>query len=160
MEQIKDTEVSRLVKQIGEHYRSNISNRYLRPVLRQFQLDETTWGLIEVLTEKVELYKGEGFYLDEMYRQIAACARLVEECKKFNMRNRMSATLTGKSDKLLHEIAASNFSSNLQIFADLLAQLYLHLADLDKKQSGNRQPVFSKMGELHNVGHLLVGVEL
>jgi len=159
MDQIKDPEVSRLIRQIGEHYRANISNRFLRPIIKQFKIDETTWRLIEILTEKIEFYQYEGFYLDELYRQIAACARLVDEGNKSSIRGKISALSAGRTDRLLHEIAASTFRFNLQIFADLLTKLYVLLTDLDRQIAGNRRPVFSKIGELYNVGHLLVGVK-
>ena len=148
-----------MIEQISEHYRTNISNRFLRPILLQLQVDKNTWDLIEALTEKMELNRYQGFHLDELYRQIAACARFIE-CA----RNGMIPTLRMKlgafpnsSDKILREMAANNFISNLQVFADLLNELYVNLVTLDKDASGKRQPVYTQIQELYNVGRLLVG---
>ena len=57
MDRIKDPQIVRLIERIGEHYRTNISNRFLRPVLLQLQVDKNTWDQIEILTEKMELYR-------------------------------------------------------------------------------------------------------
>lgn len=159
MERIKDAQIIRLIEQISEHYRTNISNRFLRPVLLQLQIDKSTWDQIELLTEKLDLFHYQGFHLDELYRQIAACARFVETA-----RNNLIPTLKAKlsnfpnsHDKTLREMAASNFESNLKVFADLLNQLYLGLVDVDKASAGKGQPVYTQMLELHSVGRLLVG---
>jgi hypothetical protein len=158
LDRIKDAHIVRLIEQIGEHYRTNISNRFLRPVLLQLQVDKSTWDLIEVLTEKMELFRYQGFHLDELYRQIAACARFVEVARnKSNIRSKFSSVPMG-SDRILRDMAFSNFSSNLQVFADLLNELYLHLVDMDKKDAGDKHPpVYTQMGELYNIGRLLVG---
>jgi len=158
LERIKDAEVIRLIEKIGEHYRANISNRFLRPVLLQIQVDKITWDLIENFTEKMELYSYQGFHLDELYRQIAACARFIEVARnKSNIKSKMNALPTGGADKILRDMAASNFASNLQVFSDLLNELYLKLVEIDKKSSGTRPPVYSQMSELYHVGRLLVG---
>ena len=160
MDRIKDTQILRLIDMISEHYRTNISNRFLRPLLLQLQLDKNTWDQVELLTEKAELFRFQGFHLDELYRQIFACARFVESA-----RNNMIPALRSKSnssssgpDKILRDMAANNFGSNLQVFADLLNDLYLGLVELDKKSTpSNRKPVYTQVPELLGVGRLLVG---
>jgi len=157
LDRIKDPHIVRLIEQIGEHYRTNISNRFLRPVLLQLQVDKNTWDQIEVLTEKIELYRYQGFHLDELYRQIAACARFVEVARnRTDMKSKASA-MDGP-DKILRQMAASNFAYNLKVFADLLNELFINLAEMDRQDVGNtRPPVYSQMHELYNIGRLLVG---
>ncbi|MDR0323159.1 MAG: hypothetical protein LBI12_01770 [Treponema sp.] len=158
MERIKDAQVIRLIEQIGEHYRANISNRYLRPLLLQLQLDKSTWDQIELLTEKMELFRYQGFHLDELYRQISACARFVEAARH-NLMPSLRGKITssaGGPDKILREMAASNFVSNLQVFSDLLNELLVALVEMDKAANGD-SPVFKQVSELFSVGRLLVG---
>lgn len=160
MDRIKDAQIIRLIEQIGEHYRSNISNRFLRPILLQLNIDKSTWDLIEALTEKIEIYRYQGFHLDELYRQIAACARFIEIARSSmipTLRNKLG-NLPSTNDKILREMAASNFSSNLKVFADLLNELYINLAEKDKHEAGKSQPVYTQIQELYNIGRLLVGV--
>jgi hypothetical protein len=77
---------------------------------------------------------------------------------KANIRDKLKAVPIGSSDKTLRDMAVSNFSSNLQVFADLLNDLYLNLVEMDKKDVGeNNQPVYAQMSELYNIGRLLVG---
>jgi hypothetical protein len=159
LDRVKDAVVIRLIEQIGKHYQANISNRFIRPLLLQLQLDKNTWDQIELLTEKAEIFSYQGFHLDELYRQIAACARFVEVTRSAlipNIRSKL-ATVPSGSDKILREMAASNFVSNLQVFTNLLNELYINLVSLDKQSSGKKQPVYNQIPELSNVGRILSG---
>jgi len=159
LDRVKDPQVIRLIEQIGDHYRTNISNRFLRPVLLQLQVDKGTWDQIELLTEKMELFRYQGFHLDELYRQIAACARFVEVARHGMipaLRNKLSGA-PASTDKILREMAASNFAANLQVFADLLNELYIDLVNLDNADAGKNMPVHTQVPELYSVGRLLVG---
>jgi len=159
LDRIKDTQILRLIEQIGKHYQENISNRYLRPSLLQLQIDKNTWDQIELLTEKVELFRYQGFHLDELYRQIACCARFVEAARNGmvpTLRSKMSSS-PNSPDKILREMAASNFNSNLKVFADMLNELFLNLVELDKFMSKDQRPVYTQMQELIGIGRLLVG---
>jgi len=156
LERIKDANVTRLVEKIGEHYQVNISNRFLRPLILQLQLDKNTWDQIEILTEKIELYRFQGFHLDDLYRQIAACARLAEAARHGivpSLKAKLSAIPTGH-DKILRDMAANNFASNLHVFANLLKELYFFLVELDKKDAGKRPALYTQMPELHIIDHL------
>ena len=159
MDRIKDAHIIRLIEQISEHYRTNISNRFLRPILLQLQIDKNTWDQIELLTEKMELFRYQGFHLDELYRQIIAAARFVEVARTGmipNLRSKLGS-LPNSSDKILRDMAASNFTSNLQVFADLLNELYVSLVEMDKASAGKRLPVYTQVQELQSIGRLLVG---
>ncbi|QQO08957.1 hypothetical protein [Breznakiella homolactica] len=156
--QIRDPEIIRLIERIGEHYKTNISNRFIRPALLQLPLEKQSWDLIEILTEKTEQYRYQGFHLDELYRQISAAARFVSMARKElvpTLRNRLSSS-TG-ADRVLRDMAVNNFGSNLQLFADLLNELYVKLVDLDKKNSRGHMPLYTQIPELQDIGRQLVG---
>ncbi|MDR2181737.1 MAG: hypothetical protein LBN92_03555, partial [Treponema sp.] len=67
--QITDSNITRLIERIGEHYRTNISNRFIRPALLQMPFDNQSWDQMELLTEKSV---NQGLHFDELYRQIIA----------------------------------------------------------------------------------------
>jgi len=156
LDRIKDPHVIRLLEQIGEHYRTNISNRFLRPVLLQLQIDKTTWDLIEVLTEKMDLYRYQGFNLDELYRQVAACARFIEVARnKSTIKSKINLLPPGH-DKTLREMAFSNFSSNLKVLSGLLSEMYTALLEMDKQDAGSKKkPLYTQMPELYDIDKLL-----
>jgi len=148
-----------LVERIGEHYRTNISNRFIRPALLQIPLEKQSWDLIEIMTEKIEQFRYQGFHLDELYRQIVAAARFVSLCRRDlipTLRGRLSGSGSG-ADRVLREMAVNNFGSNLQVFADLVNELYVNLVELDKTDAKGRRPTYMSIPELQDIGRLLVG---
>ena len=131
---IKDAQVVRLVGRIGEHYRKNISNGFLRPALFQLSLEKQTWDWIETLTEKLEHFRYQGFHLEDLYHQIIATARLVYLARRElvpNLRNRLSGGGVTGMDRVLRDMAINNFGSNLQLLADLIAELYQSLLRIE-----------------------------
>ena len=157
---VRNANIVRLVERIGEHYRTNISNRFIRPALLQLPMEKQNWDLIEILTEKIEQYRYQGFHLDELYRQLAAAARFVSLTRRElvpTLRNRLSGGSGTGPDRVLKDMAVNNFGSNLQVFADLLNELYVNLVELDKTAAKGRRPLYMSMPELQDIGRLLVG---
>jgi hypothetical protein len=157
--QVRDAQIIRLVERLGEHYRTNISNRFIRPALLQLPLEKQSWDLIEILTEKIEQYRYQGFHLDELYRQIIAAARFVSLTRRElapSLRARLSGGSSGP-DKVLRDMAVNNFASNLQVFADLVNELYVTLVELDKADAKGRRPAYLSIPELQDIGRMLVG---
>jgi hypothetical protein len=158
--QIKDEEIIQKIEKLGEHYRNNISNRFVRPALLHLTLDNQAWDLIENLTEKPDQISTHGVHLAELYRQIEAAARFVSLARTDlapTLRLRLSPSLRGASDRVLLEMAINNFSSNLRLFADMLNELYIKVVQLDVQEAGKHPPLYQQMPELKELGRLLVG---
>lgn len=159
VKQIREPQIIRLIERIGEHYRTNIANRFIRPALLQLPMDKSVWDLIESLTEKTEQYQYQGVLLDDLYRELAAAAQFVAQVRRDllpNLRSR-AASFNGP-DKVLRDMAVNAFGANVQIFVDLLNELYLNLVEIDKASAKGRIPLYSQMTELQNLGDLLIGV--
>ena len=156
--QIRDAQIVRLVERIGEHYKTNIANRFLRPAIFQLALEKSTWDLLETLTEKLEHFRYQGFYLEELYRQILASARFVSLARRElvpTLRNRLSGD--AGPDRVLRDMAVNNFSSNLQLFADMIGELYQILLRLDNHRAKGGKTIHETIPELIEVGALLAG---
>ena len=155
---INDAKILSLIEQIGNHYRNNISNRFIRPALRQLPLDDQAWSLIESLAEKPQHYQQyQGFYLDELYRFTLAAAYFVSLAKRElvpTIQHRLSSSGSSE-DRVLKDIAVNTFASNLKTFADLVYQLYLRLVEVDKLNMKGRRTVHSSIPELQGVEALL-----
>jgi hypothetical protein len=163
--QIKNPEIFAAVEGIGEHFRTNISNRFTRHGISSLILDPGSWNLIEELTEKVENYRYQGYHFDEIYAQIIAIARFVYHARRDLLPNlRFLAgsggsggnDRVGASDKVIRDMAIMNFGPNLKILADKVNELYVRVAAIDKENSGQKSPVFSQIPELKEIGRYLV----
>ena len=159
--QIKNPEIFAAVEGIGEHFRTNIFNRFTRRGISSLVLDPSTWSLIEELTEKVENYRYQGYHLDELYAQIIAMSRFVYQARRDLLPNLRFLTSGGNnpgsaSDKVFRGMAITNFGPNLKILADKVNELYVKVAAIDKQNAGQKSPVFSQIPELKEIGRYLV----
>jgi hypothetical protein len=117
------------------------------------------WDQIEILTEKLELFRYQGFHFDELYRQIVASSRFIDVARRDmipSIRGRVGSS-PSSPDRVLRDMAINNFASNLQLFADLINELYVNLVKLDQTAAKGHMPVYKQMAELGDIGRLLVG---
>ena len=157
---VKDTIIMTEIERIGEHFRANISNRFLRPILLQLSLDKYVWTLLEHLTEKHEHYQYQGSHFDDLYRQTLAGARFVAAARRDllpNLRYRFDNSSSEGQEKILRDMAVHNFASNLKVFADMLKELYDKLVLLDQKAARNKRPFYLSIPELKGIDQLLEG---
>jgi hypothetical protein len=157
--QIQDPQIIRLIDRIGQHYRANIANRFIRPFLLLLPLENTARNAIENFMEKNAQLSYQGYELEDLYHQLAAAAQFVfyarRDMSSIRSRQDMGHNLSG-SDRVLKEMALNNLNSNLKVLADLLYELYIKLVDMDKAQNP-RNPIYTQISELVDIGHQLVG---
>jgi hypothetical protein len=107
--------------------------------------------------EKADRY--QDYELSELYRQLVATAELVFQCRTSlipGLRSQQSIGAMSGPDKVLRDMAMSNFASNLQILADLLNELFVLLVEADKDQAKGRKPLYAQLPEVANLGKLLI----
>lgn len=155
---IRDAQIDEAIKKLGVHYRNNIDNKYIKKAFNVLQVDTTTWELIRDLTKETD-YTQE-YRLDELYERILAVAEFVYKARQqivSNLRNFVDrgGSLSG-NDKLMQDIAISNFSANLGILSDLVYDLYLKAVEIDKRENENMKKVYERTPELGQLGKWLM----
>ena len=159
MDQITDDSIVRIIKQLADHYKTNISNRFIRPVLLQLPFDEILWEQIESITERYDQLDYQGYHFDDLYRQIAALAKFVDAVRREiapSLRYRIGNNFADKTDKVLRDMTINNFSANLQIFAGLVYELYNKLVELDTEASKGKHPLYKQYAELEDIEEKLL----
>jgi len=164
LDSITDESVVRLIKQLVDHYKTNISNRFIRPVLLQIQFDDVLWNQIESLTERFDQLGYQGYDIEELYRQISAMTQFVDAVRREvvpTLRYKIGTNFTDKTDKVLRDMAIHNFSSNLQVFASLIYELYTKLVEIDTAAvKGKRKgPIYKQHKELADIKEKLMPTE-
>jgi hypothetical protein len=163
MDQITDESVIRLIKQLVDHYQTNISNRYIRPVLMQIPFDEVLWSQIESLTERFDQLGYQGYHIEDLYRQISALSKFVYAVRREiapTLRYRIGTNYSDKTDKVLRDMTINNFSSNLQVFAGLILELYNKLIELDTESAKGKRPVYMRYEDLQGIEERLMSTEI
>jgi len=162
LDQVRDAQIMRLIERLGEHYRTNISNRFIRPALLQLSLDKTTWTHIETLTEKFEQFRYQGIHLDELYSHIAATARFIIATRREvapSLRQRLSDGGVSGPDRVLKDMAVNAFNANLMLFAEMISELYERVKEIDiataKNNPKDKRPVYQQEAEYAHIADML-----
>jgi hypothetical protein len=155
---IKDPDVFRLIEKIGDHYQNNVSNRFIRKALVVLELQQSEWDRLDNLTSKAEYYKQQGFQFDELYEMILASAHFVHQARMKLLPNLKGMIAQGgtEQDRVLRDMAAQNFPVNLEIMSDLINELYMKVAGIDKASHEKKRPVYERIPELKDLGKYLV----
>ena len=161
---VKDPDIFKIIEKIADHYKNNINNRFIRKVLLVLELPQAEWDRMDGLDSKSEYYKAQGFLFDELYEIILAAAHFIYQARQKVMPNIKSLVGQGASahgkggdqDKTLRDMAAQNFPVNLQILSDLINELYVKTAGLDRQAHEKKPPVYEKIPELKELGRLLI----
>jgi hypothetical protein len=166
---IKDPDVFKIVERISDHYQKNIANRFVRKALMVLDLQPSEWERLEGLTEGLEYHRAQGYQFDEIYEMILAAGHFLYEARQHiipNLRGMISATggpsLSGRKlpagdqERVLRDMATKNFPVNLGILNDLVNELYVKTAALDRAAAGTRRPIFERIPELKELGRYLV----
>lgn len=163
MQQTKDEEIFGLIDSIGQHYRTNIGNRYVRNAFSVLPLDAKDWALIESVTEKAEYHQYQGYHMDELYERILALGRFIYHARRElapQLRARLSTYSSGPgplgNDRVLRDMAVNNFDSNLSILADLVNKLYARTVEVDTELARGHMPVYKSFRGLDEIGTYLV----
>jgi hypothetical protein len=56
----------------------------------------------------------------------------------------------------MRDMAINNFSSNLQVFADLIKEMYDRLIEIDKANSKTKDPMYLTIPEVEDIPSLLI----
>jgi hypothetical protein len=165
---VKDNDINNIIVKINDHFKNNITNRFLRKALLLMEVPQSIWDKLDNLQEKSIYGKVDGFQLQELYEIIIAAATFLHHAKidiQPRLRNIVSSgSYSGKGgkepegDKILRDMAISNFNSNLGIFADMINELYMKAIAIDKEANKNKNKtcMYEKIPELKQVGQYLV----
>ncbi|MDR3335749.1 MAG: hypothetical protein LBT16_00960 [Treponema sp.] len=141
-----------MLERLGEHYRANIDTRFIRTALLQVSLEKSQWDLIDSLT-KADQLRFQGYMLENLYIQLAAARKLASLARRDlvpNIRNRVAAvgSSTGP-ERVLRDMAVNAFESNVEIFSQMIDQIFATLVKLDSADRKNgRRPLCTQMPEL------------
>jgi hypothetical protein len=164
---VRDEKLFKILEKLRDHYQNNLNNRYIRKALLLMKVPSGTWHALERLTEKNDFYKIQGYQYKELYEQVYAAATFVYHART-DVMPRLKGLLSGGAetvfsrpksaepkDRVLLEMAINNFPANLGVFSDLVNELYVRAAELDREEHPGQKPVYEHMPELKELGKLL-----
>ena len=154
---LKESDIIAIIEKIGEHYRKNIDNRFVRDSLVRLSLERGDRDHINTIAELPEYIRLQGFEYFDLYEKILAFARFVKQVQSEVLPaiSSSSRTISGSQEEILKGMALSTYGSNVSILADMINELYVKTVEFDKRDNGE-DPVYKHIGELQNIGNLLI----
>jgi hypothetical protein len=153
--QINNAAIIDLIKKTAEHYRNNIANRFTTRALTSIAMDTGTHTLLTIFTERLEDYHLHGLDLEDLYLRLIAAGWLVQQLRIQvlpNIRRLIyaDAPIGGPppADKVMRDMAIANFSPNLQIYSDMLKEIYVLAMAYDQSTAGPRGLVKDRIRDL------------
>jgi len=153
-----DYDVFDMLDEVRKHYRSNMSNTFIRSALLSMDMPYDQRNAIENLTDKLEMYKNQGYRFEELYIGIYSMAVFIYKARLEVIPGLKRSSFlrdASPSEKVLADMAADNLKANINILADRLNELYLKVVRLDVKSHQVKSPVYTRMEELDKLGQLL-----
>lgn len=153
-----DYEIFDMLDEVRKHYKNNMSNTFVRSALLSMDMPYDKRNAIEDITDKLDIFKNQGYRFDELYSGIYSMAVFIYKARVEVLPGLKNSSLlrdVSASDKILADMAANNLRSNLNILADRLNELYLKVVRLDVKSHKVKSPVYTRMEELDKLGQIL-----
>lgn len=158
-----DKEIYTLIEKIGTYYSQNIANPYIRPVLGGVLSEVEFSGDCTALTERFEQYQYQGYYLDDLYRQILALYKLCEKIGEFPVQDLkrhstgVSGEIKSEREKIIRDIAVNNLPYNISVLKEMLSTLLAKARIEDSKRNNGMPAVMNSMPEIASLArHLCI----
>jgi len=158
--QVRSPELFQRLEKMASHYKNNVASTYLKAEFGNLSLSRRDWDEVELLTARLEVFKHQGYHLDELYLKLLSMARLVKQARVQmapGLKNRVGARLVSRpgSEKVMAEMAAANFLPNVGVLAEMLLELYNFVRKEDADQNQGKMVALASVPEAKEIESLL-----
>jgi hypothetical protein len=158
--QIRTQELFQKLEALSAHYKTNVASPYVKPEFGSLALSRRDWDEIELITVRQELFRHQGYHLDELYLKLLALARFVKAARTqwgSNFKNMMSTRHGGRSpnERIMADMVAANFPANLTALAAMVVELFELVRNEDRAQNGGKTKGLSSVPEAKEIPALL-----
>jgi hypothetical protein len=158
--QIRSPELFQKLETLAGHYKSNVASPYIKGEFPNLTLSRRDWDEIEMITARQEIFRHQGYHLDELYLKLLALARFVKQARTqwgTNLKNLVSIRYSTRpsSEKLMAEMVAANFLPNLKVLAEMVLEIFYMIRKEDGDQNQGKFKALSSVPEAKEIETLL-----
>lgn len=160
--QIRSPELFQKLEAMAAHYRNNVTSTYLKADLSTLTLSRRDWDEIELITARLDIFRYQGFHLDELYLKLLSLARFVKQARTqlgSNLKNLVSHRLASRpaSERVMAEMVAANFLSNVSVLAEMVLELFYLVRKEDADANQGKHKDLASVPEAKEIETLLQG---
>ena len=145
----KDKAVREVIDHLRQHYKVFTSNQFVSYYLNESGIPKNDWIDVEDLIESNKYYEGEGYDMERMYDQILSFSRFLDKLKK-QMLSKMKGdaekriTRMSADNKILYKMTVDNAPGNVNIFYEILRDLFSQVKSIDEKANGPDRMIYGR----------------
>ena len=158
--QIRSPELFQKLEKLATHYTNNVASHHIKAEFALLSLSQRDWDEVELLTARQEIFRQQGYHLDELYTKLLAMARFVRQGRTLlapRLRTLVANRYTGRqsSEKLMADMATANFLPNLAVLAEMVLDLFNLVKREDAAQNQGRNKALASVPEARDIENLL-----
>ena len=160
--QVKSPELFQKLEVLADHYQHNVASTHLKAEFAALSLSRRDWDEIELITTRLEIFRQQGYHLDELYLKLLSLARLVHQARLQlvpHVKSFVSHRYATKApaERLMAEMAAANFGDNLSLLAEHVLTVFFLAKKEDMDQNHGRTKDLASVPEAAEIESLLRG---
>ena len=158
--QVRSGELFQKLEKMAAHYKNNVASTHLKAEFTTMSLSRRDWDEVELITARLEVFRHQGYHLDELYLKLLSMARLVKQARiqmAPGLKGRMNARMASRpaSEKVMAEMAVANFLPNVGVLAEMILDLYNFVRQEDAGQNEGRNKALAAVPEAKEIESLL-----
>ena len=157
---IKNKDIYDLIERLHEHYNIFFSNQFIKYYLLDSRIPKSIWINIEDLMNATKEHHAVGYELEKLYEQILSFASFLQTIKKEVLPRMMSEAQRrmnkmATDSRILFKMTLDNAPGNLQIFDDLISELFIAVRAMDTEKNGKEHALYTKLPYMKNIEEIL-----
>ena len=157
----RSSELFKKLELMANHYKHNVASPVIKGEFPSLKLARRDWDEIELITERQELYRYQGYYLDDLYLKLLALARFVKHAKTqwgSNVKNLVATRYASRpaSERTNAVMVAGNFVPNLSLLGEMVLELFYIVRKEDSDQNHGKPTALNLVPEAKEIEALLV----
>ena len=158
--QIRSPELFTKLERLAQHYNNNIASHSLKADIASVTMAQRDWDEVELITARQEVFRHQGYHLDELYLKLLSMARLIKQLR-VHLAPRLRTLINNRygmkpsRDKLMAEMTAANFLPNLASLSDMVSDLFQLTKREDLAQNHGEPRVLATVPEARDIENLL-----
>lgn len=158
--QYRSQELFQKIETLAVHYTTNLMSPYLKAPLANLPLTRRDNDEIELLTARIDVYRHQGYHLDELYWKLLAMARFVKTAQfqwGSGLKTQVVARYAGRpsSERVMAEMVVNNFPANLELLASQVMELFVMVKAEDQAQNQGKARELRGVPEAKEIPELL-----
>lgn len=150
-------DIKKQISLVRNHYDNHLNNKYIKNLYRKIELPHMVSQEIKHLLESEVVYIDSKGALIDLYDGIKGVIFLLREIRvqilpSLKAYSNPELTNFSSHEKILYQMAISNYPQNIKIFTNDLHQLYEMILEFDKNQF-NDDPAYKKISEFGEIEH-------